>query len=188
MGVTMRRAVDNIMDHWNRATPEVRAQGASWYPSADNLVNQLAGAYGLPAPTVAAVVAHLSPRTSWQRNIQGAREILAGGTAPYCLSKNRENAGRALAAPNPLDTFSPRAPKARAFARNILGDESTVTVDVWAMRIAMGCRDFDDSALRRQGAYEAVAHAYRLAAKRAGVTPAVMQATTWIVARNGRTN
>jgi hypothetical protein len=188
MGVTMRTAVAHILDHWHRASPEVRAQGAAWYPAAGYLVGQMADAYGLPAPTVAAVVAHLSPRTSWQRNVKGAREILAGGTAPYCMVANRKNAGRALAAPDPLATFSPRAPKARSFARNILGDETMVTVDVWAARIAVGRRNAADTRLRRQGAYEAIAHAYRIAARRVGVSPAVMQATTWIVARNGRVN
>jgi hypothetical protein len=34
--------------------------------------------------------------------------------------------------------------------------------------------------------YPAIEHAYRVAAERVGVDPTTMQATTWVVARNGR--
>ncbi len=48
------------------------------------------------------------------------------------------------------------------------GGTDAVTIDVWAARV---------------GVYDAIADAYRAAAQRAGVTPSVMQATTWTVAR-----
>jgi hypothetical protein len=46
----------------------------------------------------------------------------------------------------------------------------------------------EDKVLTRAGVYQAVAQAYRTAAQRVGVTPSTMQATTWIVARNGKAN
>jgi hypothetical protein len=39
----------------------------------------------------------------------------------------------------------------------------------------------------RVGSYDALAHCYRLAAKRVGVSPAQIQAVTWVVVR-GRAN
>jgi hypothetical protein len=61
-----------------------------------------------------------------------------------------------------------------------------VTVDVWAVRVALGTRPDAEQCLTRVGVYDALEHCYRLAAQRAGVDPTTMQATTWIVARNGR--
>ena len=43
-----------------------------------------------------------------------------------------------------------------------------------------------EKALSRVGVYDAIEHSYRLAAARLGVDPVTVQATTWIVARNGR--
>jgi hypothetical protein len=59
-------------------------------------------------------------------------------------------------------------------------------VDVWAARVAFGGRLDAAVILYRRGMYDAVERAYRLAAAQAGVPPATMQATTWVVARRGR--
>ncbi len=61
-----------------------------------------------------------------------------------------------------------------------------MTVDVWALRVALGAHVVDEKIITRKGGYALVADAYRTAAAEAGVTPATMQAATWIVARNGR--
>jgi hypothetical protein len=54
------------------------------------------------------------------------------------------------------------------------------------MRVALGTRDDAETILGRAGVYAAIEHCYRLAARRACVDAVTMQATTWIVARNGR--
>ena len=91
-------------------------------------------------------------------------------------------ARRALESDNPLETFGPTAPKTARFARNLLGDRTVVTVDVWALRVALG-RHADENALKRAGVYAAIEHAYILAAARLGVDPVTVQATTWVAIR-----
>jgi hypothetical protein len=89
---------------------------------------------------------------------------------------------------DPLATLN--GPKTSNFARNLLGDTDAVTIDAWAARVALpelGRKDVD-RVMGRKGVYDGIAEAYRTAADRRGVSPSTMQATTWIVARNGRAN
>lgn len=185
-GTSTRATVDRIMSYWNRADERTCAAGRSWYAVASAHVDTMSESSGVTREHAAAVIAHLSPRTTWARNIAGAYALVETRTAPGCMSANVQRAICALDSDAPLATI--HGPKTRSFAKNILGDEQAVTVDMWATLIALGAHDDNEKALGHAGMYDAIAHCYRLAAKRAGVTPAVMQATTWIVARNGRAN
>ena len=124
------------------------------------------------------MIAHLSPRCRWSENVRLARQLALTGTATGTIYGHVERAKKALASDDPWSTFG-KAPKTRSFAANIRGDLNAVTVDVWASRIA----GVSEQQLGRVGVYEAIAHAYRLEAKRAGVLPAQLQAITWIVIR-----
>lgn len=186
-----RSTVERILKVWQRATPSDVEAGARWYADGGLLLSVLVDNGAPSMEHAAAVVSHLSPRTSWQRNVMGAMEIVTRGPAAArragCLGANVDRAARSLASPTPLDTFGVKAPKTARFARNLLGDREAVTVDVWAARVAFGdvCAD-PEATLGKAGVYDATEHAYRLAARRAGVDPTTMQATTWIVVRNGR--
>lgn len=184
--------VTRILSYWDRSTDSIRESGATWYvtDSAGILADLVA--LGMPSREHAAgVVSQLSPRTSWARNVAGAYAFANGGPdaarAIGCMGENVDRAARTLASADPLNSFGVRALKTANFARNLLGDSDAVTVDVWAARIAFPDNVSDpEKILKRVGVYNAIADAYREAAKRVGVTPATMQATTWIVARNGR--
>ena len=178
-GISTREAVARILDAWNHSTEQDKIDGATWYAAARHHAETIAEASGIKIEAAAAVIAHLSPRTSWARNVAGAYALVETGVAPNCIGANADRARAALAADDPMATL--HGSKTAAFARNILGDEDAVTIDVWAVRIATG--GVNENALRRVGAYEALARAYRIAAKRVGVTPAVMQATTWVGTR-----
>ncbi|MEV2238796.1 hypothetical protein [Micromonospora sp. NPDC049891] len=185
IGLDLDTIVDNILTVWKRATPSDIVAGERWYGNAGQLCSDLAAETPYSRETCAAAISHLSPRTSWTRNVAGAVSLLHGGDAAGCLGENVKRARRAMASTTPLDTFGETAPKTTRFARNILGDREQVTVDVWAARIAFG-PDFTGDAeatLDRKNVYAAVEHAYRLAAGRAGVDPTTMQATTWVVIR-----
>ncbi len=185
VGTSTRATVDRIVGTYNRATAEDILAGAEWYGDGESIIDSLSAESGLSREHVAAVVSHLSPRTTWQRNIYGATMLVTTGTAPTCIGANVDRARKALASATPLDTFG--GPKTRRFARNLLGDRTVVTVDVWAARVAFGNRVADpERALNLAGMYDAVEHAYILAGRRLGVDPVTVQATTWIVARNGR--
>lgn len=172
-----------ILAVYDRATDADKTAGADWYPYARGIATALGTAGGRDAAAAAAVIAHLSPRTPWARNVAGAAELMIHGRRMAGIM--RDNYARASAAwdhPEPLDTL--KGPKVRPFARNLLGDLDAVTLDIWAARVA----GVTETQLARVGMHEALAAAYTRAARRRGVTPAVMQATTWIVARNGRAN
>lgn len=177
--------VENILTTWDRATAAQREAGATWYGEAREAALQLAGQAGSTLDTAAAVIAHMSPRTTWSRNVAGAVALMLTGDAPGCIGANVARAQAAIDSPDPLSTIN--GPKTRAFAANILGDTDAVTVDVWALRIACGSPTVDEKILSRKGGYATIADAYREAAALVGVSPATMQAATWIVARNGRT-
>jgi hypothetical protein len=186
-GVTQETIIRRILKSFDLATPAIIEQGSRWYDEAGQIAAEIAADDDSVIHTTeqgAALLAALSPRTSWARNVAGALSLAHGGTAAGCIGTNVERAQRVLAnLSDPigaLDTGT--APKVVAFARNIAGDREAVTVDVWACRVA----DLDENRLTLKGAYDAVAHCYRLAAARRGVDPSTMQATTWIVARNGR--
>jgi hypothetical protein len=184
IGESTRSVSGHILATWERATPADIEAGARWYGSGESLVDELAALHGLSRESVAAVIAHLSPRTTWLRNTTGARSLLATDTAPGCLSANVSRALAALESDTPLATLN--GPKTARFALNLLGDRTAVTVDVWAVRVALRGREDAEQVLGRVGMYGAIEYAYQLAAHRAGVDPTTMQATTWIVARGGR--
>lgn len=168
---------------WNASTEAQREQGAKWYGEAQLIAALLAAQTGHTLDAAAAVLAHMSPRTPWAKTVQGATSMMIAREAPGHLGMNVRRALGALDAEAPLTTL--HGPKTAAFAANILGDTDAVTVDVWALRVALG-PDAPDSVTPKQ--YRLVADAYRAAAREVGVTPATIQATTWIVARNGRAN
>ncbi len=184
--------VNRIMKTWDRATPSDVEAGSRWYGEDSGAILRglvAAGGGSMTLQHAAAVVSHLSPRTSWGRNVAGAYALVTGGVEAArelgCISRNVELAQAALESEEPLATLN--GPKTKRFAWNLLGYREAVTVDVWAARVALGdTAENPERILGLTGVYDALEHCYRLAARRAGVDPTTMQATTWVVARNGR--
>jgi hypothetical protein len=178
-GVSLETVVRRILRTFDAASKSDVEHGARWYDEAGELAIELAARHGYSVEQTASVIAALSPRTTWSRNVAGAVLLLADDEIlPGLIGRNVETAREA----QQLGFDALNGPKTSRFARNIAGDRESVTVDVWAARVA----SLDEDLLGRKGAYDAIEHAYRLAARRRGVDPATMQATTWIVARNGR--
>lgn len=175
----------NITRVFRATTPADRATGQIWYASA----HQIAVALDPDDPVrAAAVIAVLSPMLSWPRNIVEASNIYAG-LPVRTLGPNADKARRILAGADPEHIVS--GPKVRAFWKTIAdpAEPSAVVIDRHAIDIAAG-RVLGDrirgSHLRRAGAYDEVADKYRRAARRLSwqlglcITPAEVQATTWI--------
>jgi len=177
---TLTRRIVRVFD---RATPADVESGSTWYSEAQDLATDLGRTSGHGRLVAAAVISHLSPRTTWTRNVTGAITLLTyGERADGIIGANFDRARAVLddGYDDPADSFG--GPKTRRFYLNIIGDTEAVTVDVWAARVA----GVDESLLSRAGVYDAVEEAYRRAARARAVEPSTMQATTWIVARNGR--
>jgi hypothetical protein len=178
---TLNTLVARIESTFKRATKSDVESGASWYLEAQDLARNLGATSGHGLQHAAAVISHLSPRTTWTRNVAGAITLLTYGERhDGILSANYDRARASLDYSDPIDSFG--GPKTRRFYLNIAGDTEAVTVDVWALRVV----GLDDSTIGRKGVYDAIEAAYQIAARNHGVTPSTMQATTWIVARSGR--
>lgn len=194
-GITLRTAVARILATFDRATPADIEAGATWYGAdASAIVDAVADAGSFSRECAATVIAHLSPRTTWARNVMGAMAAANGYQAPGIIGANYSRAANAIGDyrrnGDPLATLN--GPKTRAFAYNLLGDRDHVTIDVWAARVALdpdwrrGADSDAERTLGRAGVYGALETAYRIAARRRGVDATTMQATTWVVVRNGR--
>jgi hypothetical protein len=180
IGLNVEQVTKRISRTFGKATAEDILAGKVWYCEAQDLCENLSLFSDYTIDQIAAAMAQLSPRLRWSQNVDSIIALVNDGVVPaYVMSGPAGRAHKAINAAEPFDTFGKAAKKTRSFARNITGDVHAVTVDVWAARIAGVTED----QLKLVGVYEAVAHCYRLAAKRAGIDPQQMQAITWIVIR-----
>ena len=175
-------AADNIVRTWETATAADHVRGVEWYGIAAELAAEL---HHCPE-TAAGVIAAMSPMMSWRSNVDVARRIIAahdaGADCPasgYGLTRNVRKAWAILDGADPLDVLSGR--KVRAFYANIIGDPDAVTVDRWAVRIALGDPEHPGTVGDRD--HYAIESAYREAAGRIGIAPRDLQAATWVAFR-----
>lgn len=174
------QVVKRIIRKLDNATYDQMFDGIHWYDQAKALVNRLADASFYTSDQIACAMAHLSPRLRWKQNVEAIIMLVKTGKLPkYIMSGPAKRARQALVAANPFATFGKKAKKTLSFARNINGDVDAVTVDTWIADVV----GVTEQQLKLVGVYEAIAHAYRVAAKRRGFDPAALQAITWIVQR-----
>lgn len=177
---TLNTLVGRVETAFRRASKSDVEAGSTWYDEAGDLATSLAANAG-SREHAAVVISHLSPRSTWTRNVEAAIALINDTPMPAgVMSAPLARAEASLEFANPLDSLNGN--KTARFARNILGDREAVTVDVWALRVV----GLDDSTINRKGVYDAIEAAYQIAARNHGVAPSTMQATTWIVARSGR--
>lgn len=177
--------VQRLVAQWHAATAAEHAAGLAWYADAEAAAIALAaGTDGAISPaTAAGVIAALSPRMPWARNLRLAADVIdahvSGRPAPGgAMAVNLAAAARVLAG----EPGAIRAPKTAAFAANLAGDTRAVTVDVWAVRAATGHRMPDGMGIGPRQ-YAEIAAAYTEAAERVGIEPRDLQATIWVAIR-----
>ena len=73
-----RHMRDRLLSIYSAASRDVVEAGRLWYPGAENVVADLSREFSLGRPRVAAIVAVLSPRQRWRKNVEGARHVLEG--------------------------------------------------------------------------------------------------------------
>jgi hypothetical protein len=169
-----------------RSTYADQAQGREWYATAGLIAQSIADEANMEQERAAAVMAALSPRNKWERNIDDARR--------FCLARGAEQrpttstfhtcANRAWAIVNGGDWHEIlRGPKVRSFVANLTGNLQVVTVDSWAIRVAtLWAKDEV-----REKEYRLIEAAYQKLADSYGLEPAQLQAITWVtIKRLGR--
>ena len=172
--------VANIVRVFGTATKQDVIDGTDWYEQAEEFARNLAAGTVFDTSTIAAVISAVSPRMPWGRNQYVAREIVrryndGGSFDGLGLSKNVNLAVDILDGADPNEVLRN---KRLNFWRNIAGDPNSVTVDLWATRIAVSY-EYDSPGT----CYDAIANAYIEAAALLDVTPRALQAIVWVAYR-----
>ena len=171
---------------FHAATPEQVVAGVQWYDRHARDIADIADAVGFNRNLVAEVTAALSPRIQWSRNLKLAEETcraFAAGKPPSTVrGVFRANVSKAYDILRG-DIGALGGDKTVSFALNLMGDTDAVTVDVWAMRAAMG---YDKASLTSKQ-YRQIADSYRSAANRVGLSPRDFQAVVWCAERGRAT-
>lgn len=177
--------MSHIIDTYLAATPAQLDHGTHWYDQA----HWLAGTAVTPGDpdAGAGVIAALSPQTGWDANLANAVRLARGQHVTYMVSRDmRVKAERILLGEDWRDVLGGR--KVRAFAQVIAmpDDPWTVVIDRHALAVYYGHTPTttEKAAFARKGGYETVANAYRAAALMLDMTPATVQAVTWLVWRS----
>lgn len=187
----------NIQAVYELATLVEQVDGQAWYPTAHCAALALADDYGVTECQAVGVIAALSPRNRWERNVADAEAMIcayvAGGSAQALETKvctfgaNKRKALLILEAEDPT-ADQVRAilsgPKLCEFFSCILGQHSEVCIDghaycIWAGgRTSLADVPSIGVKLRREikGDYVAVAD-------KLGLTSAALQAITWVAWR-----
>ena len=174
-----RAMVRSIRTAWDGATAADLASGLDWYNVAHATAEGLAaGTDGrVTVDQAAAVIAALSPRQHWARNVAAAAAVIDGDTPSGVFGRQLATARAILAGRQ----AGPTGPKVSAFHRAIMGDGSAVVVDVWAARAA-GV-DMPEGRTLSPAQFRRIAAAYTEAASGLGVAPRDLQAAVWVATR-----
>ena len=188
--------VDNIKAIYQLATLTEQQDGITWYPAAKQIAVNLATRHGIPANQAVGVIAALSPRNRWERNVEDADRLIAafivGGPEQAMLTKvctfgaNKAKAIKILESgletlPAILEILS--GPKLREFASCIAGLPD-VCIDghaycIWAAN-RTGLKDVPAIGVKLRREIKAD---YQAAADELGITPSACQAITWVTWR-----
>lgn len=188
------KMVRNILAvyHLVRKNEFAYENGLTWYPEALSFCASAAKLFGLEINQVAGIVAALSPLQSWRRNKIVALEFLerySMGADLAGLSQTGNNlikAARIYNGENPLDVLG--GLKVRSFYRNIMLDDSSVTIDRHAASIALDGANLCPSGDMRLTSklYAQIEQAYIECAELLGYKPYTLQAIVWgYKAQNG---
>ena len=190
--------VDNIKAVYQLATLTEQQDGITWYPNAYQIAVSLAERHGVTVAQAIGVIAALSPRNRWERNVEDAERLIAafnaGGSEQAMLTKvctftsNKTKAVKILSLAAGYQGMTEvlailSGPKLREFASCIAGLPD-VCIDghafcIWAAnRTGLADVPAIGVKLRRQ-----IKADYQDAADELGITPSACQAVTWVAWR-----
>ena len=184
----------NVHAVWQGATLAQYAEGREWYLNAHAIARDLSDDFRRASYVIAA----LSPRQAWHRNVSLARQAYALvltsqspaearslilGHLPT-LGLQRRQVAALLADGAEPDTVV-KGTKTNAFARTIAdpSNPDLVVIDRHALAIAYGARVETADLSLTDKRYRAIAEAYREVAQSLGELPSTVQAVTWVAWR-----
>jgi len=188
----------NIIAVYSLASVADIQQGQSWYNRALVFARNLAANYDIDASTIVGVIASLSPRNRWERNMQDAESMVKvyanGGNyqdlmkLKVCTFKTGKDKAARILTGKVTDRAELLAilkgPKLCEFFNCILGDSGDVCIDGHAYSIWVGDRitlaNVPKIGVKLRKNIKAD---YKEAAEFLGVQPHVVQAITWVTWR-----
>lgn len=182
--LTLTKTVNNILSVYNRANDTFTND---WYKEAHDYACHIATMHDVPVSVACGILAALSPLKTWHENKIIARNFLITGNAKHTkLFQGKAEA--ILEAGDNVELIADilNGRKITAFFLNILNPNcsNVVTIDRHALSVALGY-SVAESEYRGVTAtqYTFMVSAYHLAGKKAGISPILMQSTTWQVWR-----
>mgnify|MGYP001822910179 CR=1 FL=1 len=172
--------ISNILDVYNQASPLDIAEGLRWYHEAKRECQNLARRNRITLKQAIGIVAALSPRVNWGRNVIAAQNLVRGIPGEG-FGANKVKAGKILEGADPEDIL--RGDKVTSFYSNILRPSSStaVTIDRWAIRVTMGADHWSSKVnTPTPKQYLQLGNEYREAAAIVGLKPLELQAITWV--------
>ncbi len=178
----MTPSAQNVLDVFHAATmPQVQA-GATWYADAYAFAGKLSDTYGVSRTIASGVIAAGSPLCGWGQNKANAERWVAQGFGDRYLSVGIVKVNDMLTnGTDPLKVLLSR--KVRNFYLSILTGGmhySAVCIDRHAWDIAIGSRSDNNGRNITDKRFDEAADAYRSAARIVGMSPAQIQAITWV--------
>lgn len=187
--------VQNIVNKYKEASPELMKGGSEWYERAHDEAKKVGGG---DVRRGAGIIAALSPLNDWDRNVAQAHELRkTGHVAGALLPENVDKARRIHSGQDPHEVLGGH--KVRSFFENIHdpSNKEPVTIDRHAYDIAMGHpfvgtgrkstprggggKMSPDIGLSALGRYQHFVHAYKAASEQLGVeVPNRTQAVSWV--------
>lgn len=167
-------------------------EAINWYAHSFAAATKLAKQYNVPINVVCGVIAALSPRISWPRNMELAEMLLNApkGKLP-CLGRSEAKAKAILNSDGSqaaILALLGNGPKTRAFYFNLSEPQKNdhVTIDVHATSIAVGENQNHDKVSITPAAYKVLQSCYIQVAAESGRFGHELQAITWVAWRLDR--
>lgn len=177
--------IDRLTAAVQAAPAEVRELGRVWYDGARWECERMGEDFARPPYAVAGIVAALSPRQTWARNLVVAAEVLAGHTPSGVFRGQLLKAWRIDEGEHPETAL--RGPKTSSFWRSIMGGRTTadVCIDGWMLGAIAGCKPEQPhyNWLARKGQYARAQRIIGAVAERIGEDPVTTQAIVWVIVR-----
>jgi len=184
MTATVDQMADNICAVYQIAHKS--NDTAQWYAVAQMWIEQTAQVFNCTPDIVAYVVATLSPKLVWRKNLESALAMLELQVWGWTDKRNSAlgaNTRKVLAAFDGERPYVATGDKVSSFQRNLLGDYDAVTIDRHAVAIALrglNAIGTDSGGVKiSKEQYSVFVQAYRIAAERLNENPVTVQSVTW---------
>ena len=182
----------NIIAIYKLATPNEIAEGIYWYLNANKDCQEIADKFNIPKHIVCGSLSALSPNNKYERNVQNAHDLIEAFMNGQDMDSVKVSTYHTMKQkawsilqqmPSYEETLTIlNGQKIKSFFRNIMGDESEITIDCHARNIYYNDRQGLTTPNTHVGKleYANIQKAYQRASKKLGIKAYELQAITWV--------